>query len=132
MSSTDRYPLPNLPASPRISQVANNRLGAVYTALCSFWIARHAATNQGAAQNRRDAYSMILFNSSTAEIYANDFNSTPDQLIAPLLQQRSGGGTNFNNALVKANEVMERHWSTERLVSMPIISQLHFNLIYSP
>ena len=126
MSSTDQNPLPNLTASPRINQVANNRLGAVYTALCYFWIARHAATSQGAAQNRRDAYSMILFNSTAAEIYANNFSSTPDQLLNPLLRQRSDGGTSFDNALVKTNEVMERHWSTERSVSMLIIRQPHF------
>ena len=70
--------------------------------------------NQGAPQNRRDAYSTILFNSSPVEIYGNDFNSTPDQLIDRLLQQRAGGGTNFDAALVKANELMTRFWSPER------------------
>ena len=114
MDYTDRKPLPNLAATQRITQVANNRLGAVYTALYSFWVARHAAMNQCAPQNRRDAYSTILFNSSPVEIYGNDFHSTPDQLIDRLLQQRAGGGTNFDAALVKANELMTRFWSPER------------------
>ncbi|PAV19468.1 hypothetical protein PNOK_0440200 [Pyrrhoderma noxium] len=114
MGHTDRRPLENLPATQRITQVANNRLGAVYTALYSFWVARHAAMNQGAPQNRRDAYSTILFNSSPVEIYGNDFHSTPDQLIDRLLQQQAGRGTDFDAALVKANELMVRYWSPER------------------
>ena len=114
MDYTDRRPLPNLAATQGITQVANNRLGAVYTALYSFWVARHAAMNQGAPQNRRDAYSTILFNSSPVEIYGNDFNSTPDQLIDRLLQQQAGRGTDFDAALVKANELMVRYWSPER------------------
>ncbi|KAI0297433.1 hypothetical protein BC826DRAFT_1096771, partial [Russula brevipes] len=43
MSTKDRLPLADGPVAERIRQFANNRLGAVYSALYSFWTARHAA-----------------------------------------------------------------------------------------
>lgn len=43
MASEDRKPLADGPAADRIRTRANNRLGAVYSALYSFWTARHAA-----------------------------------------------------------------------------------------
>jgi len=43
MTLTDRQPLTEGPAAVRIRLVANNRLGAVYSALYNFWSARHAA-----------------------------------------------------------------------------------------
>lgn len=45
MCSTDRLPLADgpWPVVERIRQRSNNRLGAVYSALYSFWNARHAA-----------------------------------------------------------------------------------------
>src|SRR5487761_1840560 len=47
MCSTDRQPLADGPAAARIRQRADNRLGAVYSALYSFWTARHAAITAG-------------------------------------------------------------------------------------
>jgi len=44
MSSFDHVPLADGPAAERIRLHANNRLGAVYSALYSFWTARHHAT----------------------------------------------------------------------------------------
>ncbi|KAG1768958.1 hypothetical protein EDD22DRAFT_843764 [Suillus occidentalis] len=57
-------PLPNTPASDRITQRSDNRFGAVLSSLYYFWSARAAAigAQQGA---RRDSYSVILFNTST-------------------------------------------------------------------
>ena len=43
MDSPDRRPLTECPTAERIKRVANNRLGAVCSALYSFWSARHAA-----------------------------------------------------------------------------------------
>jgi hypothetical protein len=43
MASTDRQPLSDAPVTARIRAHAPNRLGAVYSALYSFWSARHAA-----------------------------------------------------------------------------------------
>ena len=118
MSSTDRGPLADAPMTNRIRQSSNNRVGAVYSALYSFWSARHAAVTAGrqATSTRRDAYSVILFNSVTTSILTNDFTSTPDQLLDAVLVHRAGGGTNFSEALRAGGVVMEQNWSTERLV----------------
>jgi hypothetical protein len=122
MSSPDRGPLANAPMTNRIRQTANNRLGAVYSALHGFWSARHAAVTAGpgrqsGAAARRDAYSVILFESTTRSILINDFTSTPDQLLDAMLAYQTGGGTNFSEALRAGGTVMEQNWSTERLVS---------------
>jgi hypothetical protein len=47
MASDDRKPLADGPAAERIRDRSNNRLGAVYSALYSFWTARHAAVTAG-------------------------------------------------------------------------------------
>lgn len=47
MCSSDRLPLADGPAAERIRERANNRLGAVYSALYSFWTARHVAATAG-------------------------------------------------------------------------------------
>ncbi|EJD00191.1 uncharacterized protein FOMMEDRAFT_112544 [Fomitiporia mediterranea MF3/22] len=114
MTSTDRRPLPDYPASQRITRVANNRLGAVYCALHSFWSARAAAMNQASTQARRDAYSAILFTGSASEVFSNDFTSSPDALLEKLLQYTAGGGTNFGVALSLTENILAQHWSTER------------------
>lgn len=63
MGSDDRKPLTDGPAAERIRVYANNRLGSVYSALYSFWSARHAAVAAGqrtlGTQRRRDAYSVL-------------------------------------------------------------------------
>jgi hypothetical protein len=120
MSSSDRQPLNNAPQTNRIRQRCNNRLGAVYSALYSFWSARHAATTTATRQTvgaRRDAYSIILFNEATTRVLANDFSSSPDDLLNAVLNSWAGGGTNFSQALREGQAVMEQHWSTERHVN---------------
>ena len=47
MASTDRQPLSDVPVTERIKERASNRLGAVYSALYSFWSARHASVIAG-------------------------------------------------------------------------------------
>ncbi|KAI9460706.1 hypothetical protein F5148DRAFT_1276740 [Russula earlei] len=124
MSSTDRQPLPNEPMTNRIQQSANNRLGAIYSSLYSFWSARHAATTAGrqTAGARRDAYSLILFNENATNVLTNDFTSSPDQLLDVVLGSRASGGTNFLEALRAGQAVMERNWSTERTPIMIFLS----------
>src|SRR6266849_493535 len=127
MSSCDRGPLAGAPMTNRIRQTANNRLGAVYSALHGFWSARHAAVTVGPGRQsgvgaRRDAYSVILFESTARSILTNDFTSTPDQLLDAMLPYRAGNGTNFSEALRAGGAVMEQNWSTERLVSWSSIS----------
>ncbi|KAI0250874.1 hypothetical protein BJV78DRAFT_526274 [Lactifluus subvellereus] len=124
MSYNDRRPLANAPATNRIRQLANNRLGAVYSALYSFWSARHAATTAGRQTIgvRRDAYSVILFNEVTTRVLTNDFMSSPDQLLGAVLSSQAHGGTNFSEALLVGQAVMEENWSTERTPVMIFLS----------
>lgn len=114
MAGTDRRPLNDTPASARIAARHNNRIGAVYSSLFAFWSTRHAVANGNA--NRRDAYSVILFNEGQTSTITNDFTSTPDQLLDNVLVYHAGGGTNYNTALQGAQAVMENNWSTERYV----------------
>jgi hypothetical protein len=126
MSSIDRRPLPNAPATDRIRRRADNRLGAVYSALYSFWSARHAAVTSGQQTigARRDAYSVILFNATTKSVVVNDFTSSPDQLLDIVLNERTARGTNFAAALQTSQSVMEDNWSTERFAILSIFQPL--------
>jgi hypothetical protein len=159
MTSTDRVPLVDGLAAERIRLRANNRLGAVYSALYSFWTARHATmaagqqsgsrrgydsvysalysalwstsstvatADQQAGGGRRDAYSVILFNTSPKTVLTNDFTSTPDQLLDALLSENASGGTNFAAALSAGQLVMLQHWSADRLVSSIRFSSIPF------
>ena len=116
MGSRDRRPLDNINANARtqIMRVADNRLGAVYSALYSFWTARVAAMNHSSIQARRDAYSIVLFDGSPLEVISNDFTRTPDQLLDMCLRYSAGGGTNFSAALSMVEQIMVRSWNTER------------------
>ena len=117
MSSGDLRPLPNTPVTPNICRYNNNRLGAVYSSLHSFWTSRHAALNavgQNAAVARRDAYSMILFNHSRATCISNDFTRSPDELLNSIVSLQAGGGTDYTGALAEAQSVMVQHWTNER------------------
>ena len=116
MSFNDRRPLQNTPASARIIATANDRFGAVLSSLFSFWSARAAAIGSGGNAARRDAYSVILFNHGVLTAIENDFTSTPDQLLDALLPYEADGGTNYTDAIIHAQGLMERNWSTERYV----------------
>ncbi|KAH8993666.1 hypothetical protein EDB83DRAFT_2325213 [Lactarius deliciosus] len=124
MSSDDRLPLADAPATDRIMQIASNRLGAVYSALYSFWSARHVAITSGQETNgaRRDAYSVIMFNSTTKNAVVNDFTSSPDELLDIVLNTRAKGGTGFATALQAGQAVMVDNWSTERTPIMIFLS----------
>lgn len=118
MASRDRRPLADAPVTDLIRHHADNRLGAVYSALYSFWSARNATITAGrrAAGARRDAYSVILFNERPQNILVNDFTSTPEQLLDFILVEGPSGGTDFTAALEAASSVMEQNWSPERPV----------------
>ena len=105
-----------LPVTNRIVQRANNRLGAVYSALYSFWSARHAANaiSQQDAPARRDAYSIILFGESVSNVVTNDFESSADQLLDAVLEYQADECTDFTIALRSARTVMEQYFSAER------------------
>ncbi|KAI6157189.1 hypothetical protein BKA82DRAFT_4325642 [Pisolithus tinctorius] len=114
MLYNDRRPLQNTPASARICARSDNRFGAVLSSLFSFWSARAAAVGSGDSAARRDAYSIILFNHGALTVIENDLTSNPDQLLDILLSHQAGIGTNFTEAVIAAQDVMERNWSTER------------------
>ena len=118
MRNTDRRPLSDAPAADLIRRHADNRLGAVYSALHSFWSARHAAitTGQQGAGARLDAYSVVLFCEQVANVLVNDFTRTPDQLLDSVLEEQPSGGTDFSEALGAAQAIMEENFSTERFV----------------
>jgi hypothetical protein len=155
MASNDHVPLANGPTRERIRLHADNRLGAVYSALYSFWTARHATATAGqrlgsdsahhpalfsswpsnpaavtadrhSGGGRRDAYSVVLFNGSSKTVLANDFTNTPDQLLNILLRERVSGCTNFAEALQASQSIMLQHWSAERLVSLIRFSSVPF------
>jgi hypothetical protein len=114
----DRRPSPGSPSTRLIIPRSDNRLGAVYSALHSFWVARQAAVDRsGAAGARRDAYSVLLHHHlATRTSITNDFTRSPDQLLQELLPHGAVGGNDFEAALELAQSLMETHWSTERSV----------------
>ena len=116
MSLGDRQPLPNSAGIDRIVPTANNRLGSVFSALYSFWIARQATVDRNApvGGGRRDTYSLIFFNQEPSTSIENDLTSSPDDLLTAALQYVAYGGTDFTSALESAQNVMTTHWSTER------------------
>ena len=117
MGLTDLRPLENSPSTARISPYNNNRLGAVYSSLHRFWVSRQATLNavgQNVAVTRRDAYSTILFQSSTTTCISNDFTRSPDDLLDGIVSYRAGGGSNYTGALAAAQSLMVQHWSNER------------------
>ena len=130
MGRTDRLPLAGTPTTARLALHHNNRLGAVYSSLYSFWTARTAAivNGAGAAVHRRDAYSVILFDSDHAACVNNDFASSPDQLLTELLRYGAGGGTNYMGALSAAQVVMETNWSTERCAKSATAETVNFHI----
>ncbi|KAL1684093.1 hypothetical protein EV122DRAFT_200466 [Schizophyllum commune] len=115
MGITDRRPLANAPGTNLITRYCNDRLGAVYSALHSFWMARQAAVNASATQTaRRDAYSVILFDHVVTTCIANDFTRTADELLQAVVTNTARGGTDYDAALQATEALMRQHWSTER------------------
>jgi hypothetical protein len=116
MSQTDRQPLPDSAGVERIVSKANNRLGAVFLALYSFWVARQAVLSSGSSLGggMRDAYSLIFFNHESSTPIENDSASSPDELLTAALHFEAGGGKNFTGALQRTHKVMNSHQSTEK------------------
>ena len=116
MREQDRQPRPNAAGIDRITPTANNRLGAVFSALYSFWLARQAAIDRNAQLGgaRRDSYSLIFFNHEPSTSIEGDFASSPDELLTAALRYEADGFTNFALALERTHNVMNAHWSTGR------------------
>ena len=119
MGSADRQPLPGTPVTRQIAGVHNNRVGAVYSALHGFWTSRWSVVAGGQGQQpqaRRDAYSVLLFDSDILNCVSNDFRSSPEQLLSMIMPHGARGGTNYSLAIRTAQTVMQQNWSTERQV----------------
>jgi len=116
MCQQDRQPLANSAGIDRITPTANDRLGCVFSALYSFWLARQAAIDRNAQIGgvRRDAYSLIFFNHEPSTSIESDFTGSPDELLTAALQFEADGGTDFTRALERTQSIMDAHWSTER------------------
>ncbi|KIJ12370.1 hypothetical protein PAXINDRAFT_83091 [Paxillus involutus ATCC 200175] len=96
----------------------DNRLGAVYSSLYSFWRARIATAGQGSLTHR-DSYSIILHDQVTEIICENDLTRSPDELLDLLLPKGPKGGNSFNKALKAAEKVMTQCWADERRFRRP-------------
>jgi hypothetical protein len=121
MSQQDIRPPPDSARIESIKPTADNRLGAVFSSLYSFWIEREAVVNRNSVKgrDRNDAYSLIFFNHEPATPIENDVTSSPDELLTAALRFNATGDTNFSSALERAQKVMTSHWSTERFGSFP-------------
>jgi hypothetical protein len=116
MCQQDNQPRPNSAGIDRITPTANDRLGVVFSALYSFWLARQAAIdrNPQTVGVRRDSYSLIFFNHEPSTSLESDFASSPDELLTAALRYEADGGTDFTRALESVHHIMDSHWSTER------------------
>ncbi|KIO18763.1 hypothetical protein M407DRAFT_224787 [Tulasnella calospora MUT 4182] len=110
MSYSDRRPLQGQPVTAKITRSNDNRFGAVLSALYGFWITR----GSGTSGPRRDAYSVITFDSYAQTQISNNSTSTSDELLDSLLQLGPRGGTDFDAALRETRTVMVNNWSNDR------------------
>jgi hypothetical protein len=128
MSQQDIRPPPDSARIESIKPTADNRLGAVFSSLYSFWIEREAVIGRNSMKGRdgNDAYSLIFFNHEQSTPIEYDFTSSPDELLTAALHFNAIGDTDFSSALEKAQEVMTSHWSTEKFGSIPWHIQMQF------
>ena len=109
MSKNDRTPLANSPVSEKIRSRMNNRLGAVYSALYSFWSARQAVVG-----HQRDANTIILHSGDTQSVCENDSTRSPMELLDLLLPNAPRGGNSFDKALKAADAAILKCWDNAR------------------
>jgi len=110
MSENDKQPLRGSAACAKIlARGMNNRLGAVYAALHSFWTARQAVSG-----HQRDANTVILHAQGTESVCENDTTKSPDELLALLLPNRPRGGNSFDLALKAADAAILKCWDDTR------------------
>jgi len=109
MNKGDRKPLEDSPVSSRIRARMDNRLGAVYSALYSFWSARQAASGL-----QRDANTIILHSDDTQFVCENDSTRSPSELLDLLLPNSPKGGNAFDRALKAADTAISKWWDDAR------------------
>ena len=110
MDKGDRKPLEGSAVCRKIrARGRNDRLGAVYAALHSFWTARQAAFGL-----QRDANTIILHAQGTQSVCENDTTRSPDELLDLLLPNAPNGGNSFNLALKAADVAVSKWWDDTR------------------
>ncbi|KAF8549816.1 hypothetical protein OG21DRAFT_1447416 [Imleria badia] len=109
MSKNDRKPLGNSPVCGRLRSRMNNRLGAVYSALYSFWSARQAAVG-----HQRDTNTVILHAQDAQSVCENDSTRSPMELLELLLPNAPKGGNCFDKALKAADVAISKCWDDAR------------------
>ncbi|KAG8792429.1 hypothetical protein FRC12_006144 [Ceratobasidium sp. 428] len=132
MTNDDRQPLPDTPISSKLIASCNNRYGAVLSALHSFLLSREPAVMSSSTQARQDAYSVITFGTTAMTRITNDFTSTTDQLITQTIERLPGGGTNFRQALLEAQLLIEAHWSGDKAPVVVFLSDGECNIDDDP
>jgi len=90
-----------------IQQSADNRLGAVHSAL---------AFGLPAMMPWRRTDKPLERGATRGNYVTNDSTSTPDQLLGTVLPHQASGDTNFTVALQTGRNVMEQNWSTVSFV----------------
>jgi hypothetical protein len=96
MTSIDRVPSVNGPAAERIRLHANNRLGAVYSALYSFWTARHATIAAGQQSGSRRGYDSVY-----SAVYSALWSTSSTAAAA---DQQAGGGRRDAYSIILFND----------------------------
>ena len=113
MGLRDFRPLEDAPISQRIQAVADNRLGAIYSALYGFWSARaNAIATIGAT--RGDAYSVILSGQCPVVVLSGDLTMSPDDMLNSVLAYGPSGRLWPSDPLVAVESVMVQHWNVSR------------------
>lgn len=110
MKNDDRQPLEGSAVCAKIrARGMNNRLGAVYAALHSFWTARQAGYGL-----QHDTNTVILHAEGTQSVCENDSTRSPDELLDLLLPNAPKGGNSFNKALKAADAAISKWWDDSR------------------
>ncbi|CUA71928.1 hypothetical protein RSOLAG22IIIB_09938 [Rhizoctonia solani] len=106
------------------SEGCDNRYGAVVSALYSFWKTREGHQVNSSSLVREDHYSVVVFDEEAEARVSNDWRLTTNQLVDKLIPQQvvAGYGTNFEEAIKIAHEVIERSWSSQRAPILVFLS----------
>jgi len=110
MSCRDRQPLANTPSFSSIAPRHPDRFGAVLSGLFSFWTARAP----GPEEDRRDAYSVLLFAQDVRLCITHDTNKSPAELLNTIVGMPYVPYTNFVKAIAGAEFIMKESWSADR------------------
>ncbi|KDN34398.1 hypothetical protein RSAG8_12515, partial [Rhizoctonia solani AG-8 WAC10335] len=124
MGSGDITPQPT-PIHARLgSENCDNRYGAVVSALYSFWKSREGHQVRPSSVVREDHYSVVVFDNKAEARVENDWRLTTNQLVDKLIPQKyvHGCGTNFEEGIKVAHEVLEKNWSSQRAPILVFLS----------